>query len=67
MKLPRFLMLLIALLLMPSCATSVAPDGTKTTAPDAPTISLAAGILQWAGNLWVAKAAAENAAVQPTK
>lgn len=32
---------------LPSCSTVVAPDGTKTTAPDAPTVTTVGNIIKW--------------------
>lgn len=38
MKIPR-LALLVSALILASCTTTTAPDGTVTKAPDAPTVS----------------------------
>jgi len=71
---PQQLLLLVCttaglLCALPSCATSVAPDGTKTTRPDVESITLGAGIVEWAVGLWRAdaKPAAAEPVVEPTK
>lgn len=45
---------------LPSCATVTAPDGTKTTKPDAESIGLAQSIAVWAAAVWQSERAAER-------
>jgi len=51
-----------ALVGLPSCAVSTAPDGTKTSKPDVESITLAQSIATWAVTVWQVENAANRAA-----
>ena len=53
MKLRHLILLtLIAALALTGCATTTAPDGTVTKAPDAPTIGVIGSLITWAYDTW---------------
>ena len=66
--LPLMLLLLTgmaaALVGLPSCATTTAPDGTRTTKPDVESITLGQSIAVWAAAVWQRERAAERESVK---
>jgi hypothetical protein len=61
----RLLMIMFtaaALVGLPSCSVSTAPDGTVTRKPDAESISLAQGLAAWVVGIWQVKEAQDAAA-----
>ena len=51
-----------ALVGLPSCATTTAPDGTVTRKPDVESITLGQSIAMWAAAVWQSERAAEREA-----